>query len=170
MDTATRRALTQAEATALAEALGSALNNLEGPHGVRWRAVARDLYYAAFHLATALLAAHGLQARSHEATQQMLATHFVRGGTLPADTARRYNRLMERRHTADYKTTVPLDADDILEFRDWLCDFVEAGLALLGTTLARPVRAEVAALVDALRSVRLDAPAKAGRKARAPRG
>ena len=156
MDKATRQAAVAGEIDATIEAIGSALNNLDGPHGVRYRSAARDFYWAAFHMASALLADRGLTARSHDATQQMLATHFVRAGALPADTARRYNQLMERRHTADYKPSVPVDATDIAEFRDWLCDFIQACAALLVHRPPRKAQAALSTLLDALRNLRLD--------------
>lgn len=130
-----------AELQAARGRLASALNNLAGPFGKQYRSCVADLYYASFHLATALLAAKGLRARSHEAAQQLLALHFVRPGALPADTTKKMNALMDRRHTADYKTFVPMDASDVAEFKPWLGGFFRDALRLLGKSAPAGERA-----------------------------
>jgi len=124
-------AVTGAVATARG-ALAAALNNLDGPQGAQYRSCVSEMYFACFHMASALLASKGIRARSHDALQELLALHYVKPAALPADTVRKLGQLMERRHTADYKTYAPVDAGDVEEFRPWVSCFLDDGLKLLG--------------------------------------
>jgi uncharacterized protein (UPF0332 family) len=146
MDKAEIAQTVSAELQAATGRLGSALNNLTGAYGKQYRSCVVDLCFASVHLAAALLASRGLRARSHEAAQELLALHFVRAGALPADTSRKLNALMDRRHTADYKPVIPVDADDVAEFRPWVCAFARAGLKLI----AKSARAGEAAALEKL--------------------
>ena len=53
-----------------------------------WRKATHNLYYAAFDATAALLWSKGIEPKSHDGAQSMLALHFVKPGALPADTAR----------------------------------------------------------------------------------
>ena len=123
--------------------LASAMNNLAGPYGAQYRSCIADLYFATFHAATALLAAKGLRARSHEAAQELLALHFVKPAALPADTTRKLNALMDRRHTADYKSYVPVEAADVAEFTPWVAAFLRDALRMLRKSAPREQAAEL---------------------------
>lgn len=139
-----------AELQAAIGRLASALNNLTGAYGAQHRSCISDLYFASFHLAAALLASKGLRARSHEAAQELLALHFVRAGALPGDTTKKLNALMDRRHTADYKPVVPVDAEDVAEFSPWVCTFARAAGKLLGKAVPETDAAALEKLVKAL--------------------
>ena len=86
-------------------------------------------------MATALLASKGIQARSHDAVQELLALHFVKPAALPTETTRKLAALMDRRHTSDYKTFVEIGAADLEEFRPWAAQFLHGALRLLGKSL-----------------------------------
>jgi len=83
------------------------LNSLAGPYGKAYGRCVSDLYYACFHLSSALLASHGIEARSHEAVQKLLALHFVKPAVLPQGTTARLNELMDKRHVADLHSDRP---------------------------------------------------------------
>lgn len=59
-------------------------------------------YYAAFHVAQALLGTAGLAAETHAGVQTLLARHFVKDGPLPPTTARDLGHLLTDRLLADY--------------------------------------------------------------------
>lgn len=122
----------------------AALNNLAGPYGKAYGRCISDLYYACFHLASALLASRGIEARSHEAVQKLLALHFVKPAALPQETTARLNELMDKRHVADYKPYIPIGAEDVMVLRPWISGFVRAVVALLDK---RAPAAEAATLV-----------------------
>ncbi|MBI2752877.1 MAG: HEPN domain-containing protein [Betaproteobacteria bacterium] len=132
MDRAEIAQLVAGEVQAAHGSLAAAMNNLSGPHGAQYRSCVKELYFACFHMATALLASKGIHARRHDAVQELLALHFVKPAALAADTTRRFGALMDRRHTADYKTFVQVDASDLEEFRPWVSQFLAAALVLLG--------------------------------------
>ncbi|MBX9700614.1 MAG: HEPN domain-containing protein [Acetobacteraceae bacterium] len=78
-------------------------------HGLPERATA-EAYYAAFHVAQALLATAGLGAETHAGVHTLLARHFVKDGPLPASTARMLSHLMADRLLADYGVDRQVDA------------------------------------------------------------
>lgn len=147
MDKAEIAQAVEAELAAARGRLASAMNNLAGPYGAQHRSCIADLYFAAFHAASALLASRGLRARSHEAAQELLALHFVKPAALPADTTRRLNALMDRRHTADYKSVVPVEAADVAEFKPWVGAFLREALVLLGKAAPREERTQLERLL-----------------------
>jgi uncharacterized protein (UPF0332 family) len=122
----------------------AALNNLAGPYGKAYGRCISDLYYACFHLASALLASRGIEARSHEAVQKLLALHFVKPAALPQETTARLNELMDKRHVADYKPYIAIGVEDVMALRPWISGFVRAVVALLDK---RAPAAEAATLV-----------------------
>jgi len=107
------------------------MNGLAGPYGRAYGRCVSDLYYACFHLASALLASRGIEVRSHEAVQKLLALHFVKPATLPQETTARLSELMDKRHVADYKSYIPIGAHDIVTLRPWIAGFVRDALRLL---------------------------------------
>lgn len=120
------------EVRAAEDCLAAAMNNLAGPYGKAYGRCVSDLYYACYHLSSALLASKGIAAGSHEAVQKLLALHFVKPGTLPADTVGKLNELMDKRHVADYKPYIPIGGEDIARFRPWIAAFMRDALKLLG--------------------------------------
>ncbi len=69
------------------------------------------LYYAAFHLVSAALLTHGVQAQSHVGLATLLGQHLVRPGLLPAQVARELAALMGLRGQADYNRHFVMDAE-----------------------------------------------------------
>lgn len=109
----------------------AAMNGLAGPYGKAYGRCVSDLNYACFHLATALLASRGIEARSHEAVQKLLALHFVKPAALPQETTAKLNELMDKRHVADYKPYIPIGPEDVVALRPWISGFVRNVLGLL---------------------------------------
>lgn len=106
--------------------------------GLAERATA-EAYYAAFHVAQALLASAGMGAETHAGVHTLLARHFVKDGPLPASAARTLSHLMTDRLLADYGVDRQLDAAGGAAS-------VAAAAHLIGTML--PVLAERAPEAD----------------------
>lgn len=154
MDRAEIAQLVAGEVQAAHGSLAAAMNNLSGPHGAQYRSCVKELYFACFHMATALLASKGIRARSHEAIQELLALHFVKPAALAADTTRKFGALMDRRHTAGYKTFVQVDAADVEEFRPWAGQFLSSALKLLGATVSAVQSGELRAAIAQFERIR----------------
>lgn len=77
--------------------------------GLAERATA-EAYYAAFHVAQALLATAGLAAETHGGVHTLLARHFVKDGPLPPGLPRTLSHLMADRLLADYGVDRQIDA------------------------------------------------------------
>lgn len=77
-----------------------------------YRSAISNLYYAAHHTVSALLAAHGLEAATHEGVQSQFGLHFVKPGAIAAQAGKALGNLLHARLTADYKGYIDLDRDD----------------------------------------------------------
>jgi uncharacterized protein (UPF0332 family) len=83
-------------------------------------------HFAAFHAAQGVLAAHGMQATTHEGVQRLIGLHFVMPGLMSKDTGRALSALQARRHEADYRLLVDVDQTS------WLAARTEAIAAIDG--------------------------------------
>lgn len=113
-----------------------------------WRNAMKNLYYAAFHATEAILHSRGIEPKSHEGAQSLLALHFVKPGALPGDTVKHLNNLMNARHAADYRGEVPFDASDAREHFPWVCRFLRQALDLVRKS---PVKADLRGVEKAFR-------------------
>jgi uncharacterized protein (UPF0332 family) len=120
-----------------------------------WRKATHNLYYAAFDATAALLWSKGIEPKSHDGAQSMLALHFVKPGALPADTTARLNELMAARNAADYKGAVPVGVTEAARYRPWVIGFVEKALALLEAGALKPDLAPVRAALSEAAAARL---------------
>ena len=123
------------EIRATKDCMAAAMNNLTGAYGKAYGRCLSDLYYACYHLASALLASKGIAANSHEAVQKLLALHFVKAAALPRDTTAKLNDLMDKRHVADYRPYIRIGTEDLAVFRPWIVGYVREVLKLLGKTV-----------------------------------
>ncbi|HNQ56152.1 MAG TPA: HEPN domain-containing protein [Candidatus Desulfobacillus denitrificans] len=80
-----------------------------------YRNAVTDLYYAAYHVTVALLAAHGIETASHDGVQTQFGLHFVKTGALDRNAGKFLGNLYHARFTADYKGYVDLDRVDYEE-------------------------------------------------------
>ncbi|MBI4987899.1 MAG: HEPN domain-containing protein [Rhodocyclales bacterium] len=91
-----------------------------------YRNAVTDLYYAAYHAAVALLAAHGIETASHDGVQTQFGLHFVKTGALDKNAGKYLGNLYHARLTADYKGYVDLDRSDYEEAARQARQVVEA--------------------------------------------
>ena len=108
------------------------------PARIRARAWIREIYYATFHLARASLLSLGVEPKSPEGVQSMLALHLVRPGLLPKDSSARFNRLMADRHMSDYDGVSIVDEVNVQEAAATAGPLLDA---LAGWLTQNPVRA-----------------------------
>lgn len=93
---------------------------------------ASRLYYAAFHVASAALLTHGVQAESHGGLAGLLGQHLVRPGLVPTHVGKELGILMGLRGQADYNRHFVMDADGFAaatRSADVLFSALEASLA-----------------------------------------
>ncbi len=67
-----------------------------------WNLAGNRLYYAAFHMASALLLDKGMSAKSHAGVIHLLGQHFIATGILPKHCGQLISRLYELRQSGDY--------------------------------------------------------------------
>lgn len=66
-------------------------------------------YFASFHAAQGLLAAHGIETATHEGVQRLIGLHFVVPGLMSKEAGRALSALLSRRHEADHRLLVNID-------------------------------------------------------------
>lgn len=156
MDKAVRLQAAANEVRAARDCMVAAMNNLAGPYGKVYGRCVSDLYYACYHLASALLLSRGIAANSHEAVQTLLALHYVKPAALPQDTVGKLNELMDKRHVADYKSHIVIGGDDIARLRPWIVGFVRGVLKLLGKSAPAAEAGALQRAVDDFEKIRLE--------------
>jgi uncharacterized protein (UPF0332 family) len=144
------------EVRAATRCMAAAMNNLAGPFGKAYGRCMGELYYACFHLASALLASKGIAAGSHEAVQKLLALHFVKPAALPQGTVASLNEQMDKRHVADYKPYIAIGAEDIARQRPWIASFVRDAPRLLGKAAPRADADSLIAMLSAFEAHALE--------------
>lgn len=92
------------------------------------------LYFAGFHAAQGLLAAHGIEAATHEEVQRLLGLHWVVPGRQPKEAGRAASTLLARRHEADYRLLVDIDESVWLAARAEATVFIGAVRTYLAST------------------------------------
>lgn len=83
---------------------------LAGRAGLYRNAIS-SLCYVAHHADSALLAAHGLEARTREGVQTRFGLHFVEPGAIGTRAGKYLGTVLHARLTADYKGYVDLDRE-----------------------------------------------------------
>ena len=79
-----------------------------------WNLVANRLYYAGFHITSALLIDKGFTAKSHNGIFCILGQEFVRKGLLDREDAKLASRLQNKRQSGDYDDMFDWTNDDVL--------------------------------------------------------
>ena len=93
------------------KALVEAKDNANLEH---WNLVANRLYYAVFHIASALIIDKGFTAKSHNGIFCILGQEFVRKGLLDREDAKLASRLQNMRQSGDYDDMFDWTEEDIL--------------------------------------------------------
>ena len=67
-----------------------------------WSLAGNRLYYAAFHMASALLLDKGMTARTHSGIIHLIGSQFIAKGLISKEYGRIFSRLFELRHSGGY--------------------------------------------------------------------
>lgn len=92
------------------DALKEAHDNAQLGH---WSLVANRLYYALFHLSSALAIDKGYSTKSHAGLICLLGKDFVQNGLLSKEDARLVSRLQNMRQMGDYDDLFDWEEEDV---------------------------------------------------------
>ena len=81
-----------------------------------WNLTGNRLYYAAFHMASALLLDKGLSAKSHGGLIHLIGSQFVAKGLLDKTYGRLFSRLYELRQSGDYDDLYDATEEEVLPY------------------------------------------------------
>lgn len=73
-----------------------------------WNSAVNRMYYACFHIVSALLILHGLEVKSHMGVRYAFGLHFVKTSLLSSECGRIFSKIYDKRQSSDY--------DDFREF------------------------------------------------------
>ena len=79
-----------------------------------WSLAANCLYYALFHIASALLVDKGYTSKTHSGILCILGQEFVAKGLLGSEDGRLVSRLQNMRQSGDYDDLFDWEEEDIL--------------------------------------------------------
>lgn len=90
-----------------------------------WSLAGNRLYYAVFHMASALLLDKGLMAKSHSGIIHLIGSQFVAQGLLEKEYGRLFSRLFELRQSGDYDDLYDATEEEIVPLISKTSDFVK---------------------------------------------
>lgn len=92
-------------------------NTFEEAQGIAslgyWPAVGNRLYYAAYHIVSALLISHGYEAQMHSGVIHLFGLHFIVKGIVPKESGKLYSKLYDLRLTGDYDDVYTVNSKDV---------------------------------------------------------
>ena len=99
-----------------------------------WNLVGNRLYYAAFHMASALLLDKGIIAKTHAGIIHLIGSQFVARGILKKEYGRLLSRLYELRQSGDYDDLYDATEDEVTPIIPKTTEFIHSmeGLLTLG--------------------------------------
>lgn len=89
-----------------------------------WNLVGNRLYYAAFHMASALLLDKGLMAKSHSGIIHLIGSQFVAKNLLGREYGRLFSRLYELRQSGDYDDLYDATEEEVIPYIQKTNDFL----------------------------------------------
>lgn len=104
-----------------------------------WNLVGNRLYYAAFHMASALLLDKGLAAKSHGGLIHLIGGQFVAKGLLEKEYGRLFSRLFELRQSGDYDDLYNATEEEVYPYIQKTSDFLSRMEELI-STFENPVK------------------------------
>lgn len=78
-----------------------------------WSLAANRLYYALFHISSALLIAHSIEVKSHNGLIRTMGMNFVRTGILSSEDGRLIANLQRMRQSGDYDDLFDWSEEDV---------------------------------------------------------
>ena len=81
-----------------------------------WSLTGNRLYYAAFHMATALLLDKGIIAKTHSGVIHLIGSKFIMTGLLDKKYGRFFSRLFELRQSGDYDDMYDATEEEIAPY------------------------------------------------------
>ena len=96
-----------------------------------WNLAGNRLYYATYHMASALLLDKGFSARTHSGVIHLIGQNFIAKGLLDKNYGRLFTRLFELRQSGDYDDLYDATEEEILPLIDKTKAFVKAMEGLL---------------------------------------
>ena len=83
-----------------------------------WNLAGNRLYYATYHMASALLLDKGFSARTHSGVIHLIGQNFIAKGLLDKNYGRLFTRLFELRQSGDYDDLYDATEEEILPLID----------------------------------------------------
>lgn len=83
-----------------------------------WNLAGNRLYYAAFHMASALLLDKGIVAKTHSGVIHLIGAKFVTQGLLEREYGRLFSRLYELRQSGDYDDIYDITEEEVVPYME----------------------------------------------------
>ena len=90
-----------------------------------WPAVGNRLYYAAYHIVSALLISEGYEAHTHSGVIHLFGIHFVVKGKVSKESGKLYSKLYDLRLTGDYDDVYIVSKEDVEHLLPMVSSFLK---------------------------------------------
>ncbi len=101
----------------------------------RWGSCVNRLYYASFHLISALLSLDGITTKSHDRLKTKFLQLYIKTNKVPIEHGKLYSWLIDWRKESDYSAFVNFEENDVLpmiskvdEFNKLLLNIIKSRL------------------------------------------
>lgn len=79
-----------------------------------WNSTVNRMYYACFHIVSALLIKHGIEVKSHIGVRQAFGLHFVKSGLLKPECGKIFSRIYDKRQSSDYDDFIDFTEEEVM--------------------------------------------------------
>ena len=90
-----------------------------------WNLTGNRLYYAVFHMASALLLDKGLSAKTHAGVIHLIGEKFIATGLLDKSYGRLFSRLYELRQSGDYDDMYDATEEEVVPYFEKVKKFIK---------------------------------------------
>lgn len=98
-----------------------------------WEVAVNRLYYAAFHVVSALLFKNDIKVKAHSGAKAMLEFHFIKTGLLSVEWGKFYAELFSERSDSDYEDFAIFTEEDVLPLLPQTQEFIDVIKRLIHT-------------------------------------
>lgn len=103
----------------------------------RWNLTGNRLYYAFFHMATAMLLLEGVPVKSHSGKIQQFNLYFIKTGLMDVSYGQIFARLFQLRQSGDYDDMFNASEQEIIPYFPVMENFFEEAERIINERLVR---------------------------------
>lgn len=90
-----------------------------------WNSAVSRMYYACFHIVSALLISRDVNVKTHSGIRQAFALHCVKTRIIPVEIGRVFMKLYDKRQSSDYDDFIYFKEEEVIPMFRQVLNFVD---------------------------------------------